>query len=367
MKKLLPLLLILLTLAACALAEDPALPVFEWERDPLTHWQLDENGAPVNQGGHTLGDMMTCTVCGCEVWDWGDGTVIINDCDEYYNVLRCTVYEAGEMTSELTYALVCDETGMVQTQIEYIDGVLACRYEYDENGNCVHYIAYDEEGAPSSETFTDYAQDADGWYYACRTATTFATGESFLEECNQYGDTTLNRIIDADGTLLFDTTYEYGYEYNKKLWCKTYDDSGMLTAEDFYNEEGLITRSIDYNSNGERTEILNNEYGDPISVVSYTADGSVLSELIFAYVYAETGEQLEARIFTDGLLTEEGLYRYDEEGNYTGSQATTWLPDGGRIVREYNYFQDLLRQTEYAPDGTVLSDETFDPDNPWAW
>jgi len=365
MKKLLPLLLILLALLTAACAEEAALPVFEWERDPLTHWQLDENGAPVNQGDHTPGDMMICTICGSEVWDWGDGTVIITDYDEYYNVLRCTVYEAGEMTSELTYALVCYETGMIQTQTEYLDGVLACRYEYDENGNCVHYIAYDEAGAPSSETFTDYAQDADGWYYACRTATTFATGEAFLEECNQYGDTTLNRITDADGTVLFDATYEYGYENYAKLWCKTYE-SGVLTREDYYSEEGLIARSVDYNPDGERTEILNNEYGDPISVVIYTADDSVLSEMIFAYVYAETGEQLEARTFTDGLLTEEALYRYDEEGSFTGSQVTTWFPDGGRIVQEYNYFFDLLRQTEYAPNGAVLSDETFDPSD-WAW
>lgn len=356
MKKLLPLLLLLLTLLTAACAEEPTLPAFEWERDVHTHWQLDEDGAIINRGDHTLDEMMICTVCGSEVWDLGDGTVVITDYDEYGNVLRYTVWEAGEVTGEIVCALVCDENGMIQTQTEYLDGVLACRYEYDENGNCVRFLSYDEEGAVSSETFTEYALDADGWYYACRTETTFATGESYLEECNQYGDTTLNRITDADGTVLFDATCEYGYEGYKKLWCKTFE-GGVLIEEAFYSEEGLVARSIEYTPEGERTEILNNEYGDPLSATTYAADGAILSETICAYVYSENGDLLEARTFTDGVLTEEILYRYDEETGFIGCQMTTWYPDGSRTVEEYDSSFDLVRTTVYDADGNVVSTE----------
>lgn len=45
MKKLLPLLLMLLTLTIAACAEEAALPAFGWERDMHAHWQLAEDGA----------------------------------------------------------------------------------------------------------------------------------------------------------------------------------------------------------------------------------------------------------------------------------------------------------------------------------
>lgn len=383
MKKLLPLLLMLLTLATAACAEEIALPAFEWERDLHAHWQLAENGAIINRGEHDAGDDLICSVCGSEFWIWDDGCVDVTDYDEYGNTLRYTSFQDGELVFDVVHALVVNEDGVVLEDREFQGGQLASETiyavnadgeqltvratfwdagvlssvdEYDENGNCIRSAYYAGDGEFSMETLTEFAQNEDGGWYERRTITRFGSGETFLGEHNQYGDTTLSQITDAQGNLLLDATYEYEYVGGVMRWSKVYEN-GQLAYEDYYDEDGVTTRSIEYPGDGATTVTLYNDWGDPILATTTAADGSVLTETIYTYVYAETGEQLEARTFTDGVLTVETIYHYDEETGFNGYHETIWHADGARTVLEYDGFIDLVRRTVYDADGNVVSTE----------
>lgn len=383
MKKLLPLLLMLLTLATAACAEEIALPAFEWERDGQTHWQLAEDGAPINQGDHEIGDDLICTVCGSEVLDWGDGCIDVTDYDEYGNTLRYSSFESGEKTYDAVHAIVVNEDGVVLEDREFQNGQLASETiyavdadgmqqtvkatfwdagvlssvnEYDEYGNCIRTAYCTEDGEFSMETLSEFAQNEDGDWYERRTITRFGSGETFLSEYNQYGDTTLSQITDAEGNLLLDATYEYEYDGGVMLWSKQYDQ-GQLVYEEYCTEDGLTAKTVEYVEDGAVTVTMHNENGDPILATTTAVDGSILSEAIFTYVYSETGDQLESRMFVDGVLAEEAIYHYDEELGFTGLQRTIWHEDGSRTVEDYDDFFDLIRSTVYDADGNVVSVE----------
>lgn len=216
------LMVSLLLVCAAAFAEAPvypgadmAAPVYEWERDLYNHWQLDANGQPVNTAVHTLDDAMICTVCGSEVFDYGDGTGSgsVSNYDAHGNLLHYTGIEEGVAVNESRHILTYDENGVLVRDLEFIGGVLfsECIYaadaegnavpvtqtvwyddgtsamnEYDQNGNCVRSTSFESDGSLDVETLTEYAMSEDGWFYECKTLTRFASGATFYSEYNQY-------------------------------------------------------------------------------------------------------------------------------------------------------------------------------------
>ena len=382
MKKLFYAAFALMLAFSCAFAEE--LPVFEWERDGENHWQLDAAGGIVNQGAHEIGEGdWLCAVCGCELLDWGDGTVDVTDYDEYGNILRYTTYADGEKTYESIHVLTCNEYGLVLKDVEYIDGVLygesvytmseegeqipvsqtawnddgtTSINEYDAYGNCVRSVIFDAEGAVDTETLSEYALSDSGWYYECKTTTSFASGEVFYEETNQYGDPVCTRNTDSDGTAWADWRYEYEYKDEVKVWSKQYTGE-MLIAEEFFNEEGTCVREVEYLEDGSKDVTLYQENGDTESITTYAADGSVITVTVYEYIYTEEMDQLELRLYTDGVLTEDTVFHYDEEMCFTGYHETFYHADGTRTVEEYDESMDHLRTVVYAVDGSILSEE----------
>lgn len=304
MKKLFPILFALALLLTAACAEDSALPVFLWEHDGVNHWQLDAAGVPVNQGAHTLREEdLRCTVCDAEVLDWGDGAIDVTDYDTYGNALRYTSFENGEKTYESIHAFTYDEAGVVLVDREYIDGVFYCETlytvsaegeqlpvtqtawnedgstsvnEYDDHGNCVRAVVYAEDGSVTFETLSEFALNDDGWYYECKTTSRFASGETFYTESNQYGDHIRVLNTDADGIVWADTVYEYEYKDFSRVWKKQYS-FGVLVWEEHLNEEGVCIRETEYPEDGGSVVYLYDENGNPTTVTTYAADGSVIS------------------------------------------------------------------------------------------
>lgn len=270
---------------------DLAAPVFEWERDLYTHWQLDESGQAVNTAEHTLDDMGFCAVCGSEVWDYGDGAGDVNNYDEYGNLLHYTGFEAdGVIFNDARHILTYDENGVLVRDLEFIGGVLFGEYiytadadgnqipvkqsawyddgtsavnEYDQHGNCVRSASYEADGSLSAETLMEYALDEDGWYYECKNTVRFADGETFCSEYNQYGDEIRSVNTHADGTVWLDRTYEFEYADGVKQHKQAFEN-GKLVVETFYDEDGCDLRDIEYLEDGSSIVYTYDENGDTI-------------------------------------------------------------------------------------------------------
>lgn len=387
MKKLLLMLLSIIQLGSAVCAEETALITFPWERDGTSHWQLDSSGAVTNLGEHTFSsEDLLCTVCGCEVIDWGEGAYDVTDYDAYGNILRYTSFENGEKTWESLHVLICSEDGVVLSDKEYQSGELCSENtyaiseegeqlpvkstvwnddgttsvnEYDEHGNCVYAAVYAEDGAVLFETVSEFALNDDGWYYECKTTSRFDSGETFYTETNQHGDRVRVLNTYADGAVWADTVYEYEYRGFSKAWSKQYS-FGKLTFEETFDADGNLMQEIEYLEDGGRIISQYNSQGDMTSAVTYAADGSPVSTTTCEYVYSEYMEQQEIREYVDGVLTKETHFHYDEESGFIGFTETFHHADGTRTVDEYDIWLELLSTTVYAPDGSVISTMTAD-------
>lgn len=314
MKKSSVLLLALLLLLAAAFAEEIALPTFIWEHDGLTHWQLDTDGAVINQGAHNTADSWLCSICGADILDWGDGTYDVSDYDEYGNLVRSSCYdENGLLTYQSIHVLTCNEDGVILKDVEYINGVLygeslytvtedgmqlpvsstvwnddgtTSVNQYDKHGNCVYAAIYEADGSVFFETISEFALSDDGWYYECTTTSRYATGETFYDETNQYGDKLRSLNTHADGTVWGDWTYEYEYRNHTKVWKKQYA-AGVLIFEEFFDDDGNCIQEVEYLEDGGWIIYDYNDHGDVASVATYAADGSLVSTETREYEYEE--------------------------------------------------------------------------------
>lgn len=282
-------IIFLLLLTAASLAETPAMPVFEWERNITHHWQLDEQGNVIHKEIHALDDFQYCDICGSEVWDWGEGRGDVSNFDAFGNLLRYTSFDPeGGAAYDAAHVITYDENGMMIKDLEYLNGVKYGEYTYaagaegfpipvtmfyfyedgsgakcwfDAQGNEVRMESYDEQGMLISETIREYAQDEEGWTFEAKTTIRFVEGEEFYTEYNRYGDETRKIYTEADGTVWLDHTYEYEYQDGTKVLCKVYED-GTLVRESFYDENGFNVKDIEYQEDGSFTEVFYDEEDD---------------------------------------------------------------------------------------------------------
>ena len=342
-------MLILLTACGKAPAEAPveapveeAAPAAEevhthtadtWERDFSEHWQICECGEIFNQAAHALGEDLFCTDCGSEVWDYGDGSGCVYNYSEYGDWTRMTDYDAdGNVLFEQIFEIEYDAGGSKLLEKIYTDGVLTEDWEYgensvpkkgtfysddgtwsvneyDESGNCVHTVSYTAEDVIEAETFSEYMEDADGWFYESKYTVVFSDGERHVTERNEYGDQTSWSVYLADGTL--DTAF---------ISEHTYDENGNLLWE-----------KTDYN--GERVDE---------TVYTYDEDGNLL---------------LEELTSTDGsaYLCE---YQVIEDDWVQCVREVLTDVDGTYIVREYDEYEEVISEIRYDAAGNEIPMET---------
>ena len=382
--RILILFVAFLLLAIPALAQtvpEYPLPRFDWERDAVHHWQLNESGEVVNQGVHAFDEMLLCTVCSSEVLDWGDGTFDVTSYDDFGNATRITSFDAdGAITNDVAHYLEYSEEGIALLDQEFYNGVLygetvytvnadgeqipvtqtawnddgtTSINKYDEHGNCISATIYEADGSLINETISEYAQTEDEWfgvwYYECKTTTRFASGESFYTETNEHNDTTRNLNTHADGTVWADTVYEYKYDNSDKVWRRMYS-FGALTRETFYNEDGGTVKEIEYLEDGATETWLYDENGDTTSVTYTLPDGSIDRVENYVYEYTEDMSILCIKVYVDAALIRQTEYHYDEEQNMCGHTETTWHEDGSRTVCEYDDSLELVSETVYTAD-----------------
>lgn len=276
-----------------------------WEVNAKDHWQTCECGETLNTAAHTLDDMGMCTVCGAEVWDYTD-FVDVYTYSEYGDPMRMISYDAdGSVTSDIRYEYEYDADGNKLFHQYYADNVLMEEAEY-EAGTLVQCTSYYEDG---TKTVSEYDED---------------------------GNIVRSVFYDADGSVSSTTESEYAYTAD----AESYEVKNTMT--DFEGAKYI----------GEY-----NEFGDQTAWIVYDADGALLTEERYEYEYDADGDLMVRRNYTDGALTQELYYTIIIEADgwmrYPGT-IIDYHADGSRIVTEYNEFDEIISETVYAADGTVI-------------
>ena len=97
------------------------------------------------------------------------------------------------------------------------------------------------------------------------------------------------------------------------------------------------------------------EVGSENSETEYAADDTVLTVITYQYEFDADGNVLHLQVFTDGTLTRDEVYAYDENGWTYLSVSTEYLEDGSYRVTTY-YADGESDYVLYNADGAVIEE-----------
>lgn len=311
----------------------------QWRIDKNSHWKECECGEISENGEHSF-ESDKCAVCGAErktedgvltdmgVWneygDWvqwiyydEEGNVTGESTAEYTydkegNKLTDKLYEDGQFVSSGEYEY--DSEGMTFKKYEteqYEDGS-KCVYEYNESGDSLGYVLYDEEGNVAESYRTEY-------------------------------------VTDKNGNLTGERTYE-----NDTLSQEIKYASGKNEEEEFLYAEEVAA----YSEDGSKTVEKYDENGELISESSYDAEGKKLYEYDLEYFYDEEGNHVSTEKREKGELKQEIIYEYDDEGNLASEKTY----EGDRLIKEVQYAESEYffyeaKVITYNEDGSKTVEE----------
>ena len=354
-----------------------------WDRNGTEHWHNCECGEKLDAAAHSLDDMNTCTVCGSEVIDWGDGTFDVYNHDENGNIVRGSSFsKGGELLQEYVYEREYDADGNPIWEKVFTDGVLTSEagYTTDENGTwqtgytdyyedggksvveynfegeITHYQSYDADGALEHESFSEFAYDEDGNIYEASCTDVYASGEKWYAEYNQHEDITLRQAWEADGTLRYTETYEYGYdEDGEESWRKEYEDGRLVyeilnyvtvIVEDGWSR--FPENTVEYFENGTWMAIHYNEDYEEDRKTWYNAEGKQVYEVTMTYEYDDEGYVTRMLTWEGDTVIMESEYKKNSYGWTYLALETEFRPDGTTLVREYDENEEIISETEYG-------------------
>lgn len=142
-----------------------------WQIDKDNHWHVCECGEVIDSAAHTTEDDV-CTVCEAEIYTYEDGTVSIYQYNEYGDFILSIDYdESGKETTRTTTEHTYDEDGNPLTEKQYTDGKLSyeCEYKLDEEGYAYPFneIVYYEDGSKAVYEYDEnYEMVSEVWYNA---------------------------------------------------------------------------------------------------------------------------------------------------------------------------------------------------------
>ncbi len=319
----------------------------EWKIDADSHWKECACGEISEKGEHTF-DLDICTVCGAER-KTEDGKVtemgVWNDYGDWIQWLYFD--EEGNLKNETSAEYTYDETGNKLTDILYEDGVLVssgeyeynsegftfkkyeteyyedgtkCVYEYNENGDSLGYVLYDEEGKKTESYRSEYITDEKG----------DLTGEKVYE----------NDVLTQEIKYAFANDGEEDYLYAQEV--ATYAEDGSKTVEK-YDENGDTVQELFYNADGEKLYAYDLEYfyddDGNLTVIEKREEGVLKQEVI--YEYDDEGNIIAEKTYEGDKLIKESLYTAAENFMYE-SKIITYNDDGTTTVEEYDENGELI-------------------------
>ena len=244
----------------------------------------------------------------------GDGTVETTETsteyvydEETWNLTSVLRYENGE----LAYTVSRELNENDQTTSVTVNDVVRKTFEYDEKGNVIKELNYDEEGEESRRT--EYIYDTDG-----RLEMELHTWIHWYEEY-QY-DENGEPILDDDGNHVFELVKEESSEYTKY----TYDDMGRMVASQTYAEGDFLENqtTISYDDKGDVASEISKNYSR-----YYTGEDEFISYVSYERRYS----------YENGYQKEHESIQYNREGVVRSHTKDVSYrdEDGRQSKREY--------------------------------
>lgn len=299
------------SLTACAEKHEK---LGEWEVDVNEHWKgcslCDEK---FDEAEHTFNEEGACTVCGSEVYDFGDFKMLY------------LYTEKGDFLKSAEY----DLDGNVITETDY-------KYEYGFNGNITRVQIYTDDVLIEEDLYKSV--DGEDVLHECIYYN--EDGTKFTNEYDDFGNIVKVLSYTADGEIDVDSTSEYSL-----------DEYG----------EWYESKNVSIYSSGIKTESEYDRFGENITNIVYNAEGEIESSLAWDTEYNEDGDIISQKQYSDGVLISESVYKKleleDGEGYVNFPETVTeYGEDGGRTVTVYDENDEVVSLTVYDADGNVISE-----------
>ncbi len=170
--------------------------------------------------------------------------------DENGNVTGKTEYQYDEDGNNIM-AVSYDENGNVTGKTEY---------QYDKKGNMIRLVNY-KDGRVIIDNKYEYDKNGNMTYWGDYDLDGNVNEERKYEyEYDKYGNIKIQKVYYGD------TKYRYEYEYDKngiKTLKTCYNENGKIESKYEFNEYEQIVQQIEYNENGEFMHRIEYEYINP--------------------------------------------------------------------------------------------------------
>ncbi len=310
-----------------------------WRIDKDSHWKECDCGEISEKGAHTF-ENEVCTLCGAEKKtedgkiteigignDYGDWVQWLyfdedeaqsSECFAEYtydkdgNKLTDKIYEDGQLISSGEFEY--DDQGLTykKYETEYYEDGTKCVNEFNESGDSLGYVLYDEEGNPAESYRSEY-------------------------------------ITDEKGDLVGEKVYENDVLIKEMKYASANDGE-----EDYL----YITEETNYSDDGSKTVEIYDESGDIIKELSFDTEGEKIYEYDLEYFFDNEGNLTSVEKREGGVLKQEIVYEYGEEGELISEKTY----EGDRLIREAQYEEAEYYSYEakvitYNEDGTTTVEE----------
>ena len=260
--------------------------------------------------------------------------------DNYGNISVITG-ETGKI-AEMIY----NKQGLVTKAVDYssgetsyyyytFDGSLESEYRTSSDGSLTHYIVTDSDGNTVEKTFVNgqtktitTGTDKDGKSFVSNDGVTNETST------DDFGRTTQVRTVRSDGTLVFNTDYEYA---NGKAENSTTNLISKFSQS--YGGDSVLSYDYSYDANGNITEIKQN------------------GKLINKYTYDSLNELKEEYDYVNKFYIN---YSYDGAGNLQNKyeqvlDPTYGYPTGTQHGNTYEYTDTSWKDKLTKVNGSNIS------------
>lgn len=229
-------------------------------------------------------------------------------------------------------------------------------YEYDNWGNQVRHTYFLADG--TVDYYSQYIYDTHGNEIESRRYDGDGTPSSWDESTYDENGCQLTSVsYDADGSVSSRREYEYDAAGNKvyESYVLYYgESSGGGWSEYFYDSQGRIIESREYDDDDTLREINRREYDEAGNIVvsrDYTGDDQ--PDGWREYEYDDQGNEIASTGYdADGTITSWFRYSYDEYGYSTSDSFNLSPEDESREItslyeNEYDENGNILRRTCY--------------------
>ena len=279
------------------------------------------------------------------------------DYDEKHRLTYLARYNDDEEL-EYEYVYTYDKNGNLISEL-YFNGSSKKEYKYNDKGDTISYIYYGENNKIESKTEYEYTYDKNDNILI---KIVYEDGLFNLKEVNEYdnkGNEISNIVYDQYGRITSKNEYEYKYDDDDNLISRIYFYNGKLSqkTEYEYNCNGNLISYIFYDEKGNIINKVENDFycfGGMKRSVTYDKDGKLMSER----EYYKNGKH-KSNIYYDKKGEIINKEEYNSRSDITYFQIKS--EDGENIFRtyEYEYFEDGSYIEKMFIDGKLYSKFEF--------